>query len=132
MGRGVMGLDFKYKGMEEDGWTSDNRPCFSYSGFHQFKNHLAGVAWPRPPKGYYETEDGNVYNWESQFKDDPLHQLVYHSDSSGDLSAQVCGKLADRLEEIPLPDDDFWIEIKATFVKFLRAASKRNEPVIFC
>jgi len=73
------------------------------------------------------------------FKDDPLTALMCHSDCDGYLEAEICGPLADRLEEIlpKLPEGDggghigCWREKTQEFIDGLRLAAELGEKVEF-
>ena len=72
-------------------------------------------------------------------KPDILHELLSHSDCDGELAPELCGPLANRLEELLplLPDEDSWGHIgnwrvkTQTFIDGLRDAAAVNEPVGF-
>lgn len=74
----------------------------------------------------------------SILKPDPLHALLYHSDCDGELAADLCAPIADRLTELlPLLHGDFGghigdIQVKTqTFIDGLRLAASLNEDVRF-
>ncbi len=75
-------------------------------------------------------------SWDN-FKDDPLIELLRHSDCAGDISPESCEKIADRIEYVTsnivknVVIDEQFITITETFVKGLRAAHEANEPLIF-
>lgn len=70
---------------------------------------------------------------------DPLIVLLAHSDCEGEIQADFCAPLADRLEElIPLLGDEdggghigYFSEKTQTFVNGLRLAAEAGEPVGF-
>lgn len=72
-------------------------------------------------------------------KPSPLHELLNHSDSDGEIAAERCDAIADELEKlIPLLPDEVepghighWREKTAKFVAGLRAAARANEPLLF-
>ena len=74
-----------------------------------------------------------------RLKPDVLHELLSHSDCDGELAPELCGLLADRLEELLplLPDEDSgghignWRVKTQTFIDGLRDAAAANEPVGF-
>lgn len=76
--------------------------------------------------------------WES-LKSDVLHVLLDHSDYDGDIPAEQCAPLADRLEELlPNVGDGagnwpvgIWRERTQTFIDGLRLAASRGEAVEF-
>lgn len=77
-------------------------------------------------------------SWDA-LKPDVLHVLLNHSDCDGEIEADHCAPLADRLEELlPLlpvtPDPGHigdWRIKTQTFIDGLRLAASRNEPVGF-
>jgi hypothetical protein len=77
-------------------------------------------------------------SWEC-LKPDVLYILLSHSDYDGEINAEDCGPLADRLAElIPLlPDEDVaghignWRTKTQVFVDGLRRAAAAGEPVDF-
>lgn len=92
--------------------------------------------FPALAKSYY---DCLPIKW-SVLREDPyLYALLHHSDCEGELPAEICGPLADRLEQlIPLlPSGDAGGHIgdfrdkTQTFVDGLRLAAKAGEPVGF-
>lgn len=75
--------------------------------------------------------------WES-LRPDPLHVLLNHSDCEGEIAAEDCAPLADRLEELlPLLDGDGgghiggYREKTQAFINGLRRAAERGEAVDF-
>lgn len=81
---------------------------------------------------------GGVVSWDS-LKPDILHELLHHSDCGGELRAEICGPLADRMEELlPLMSDednphrDYTSRAKTQrFIDGLRRASAAGENVDF-
>lgn len=75
----------------------------------------------------------------SSLEPDVLHELLDHSDCDGELAAEICGPLADRLEELLplLPEGDGgghignWRDKTSTFIEGLRLAASRGEAVEF-
>lgn len=76
--------------------------------------------------------------WEC-LKPSPLHELLHHSDCEGEIAADRCGPIADALEElIPLLPEGIaaghignWREKTAQFVRGLRLAAEKGEPLDF-
>lgn len=68
-------------------------------------------------------------------KPEPLIVLLAHSDCDGKIQANMCGPLADRIEElIPMLDaagDNFRTNDARRFVAGLRRAAQAGEPVEF-
>lgn len=76
--------------------------------------------------------------WEI-LKPDVLHFLLHHSDCDGDIPAELCAPLADRLQEVLplLPDENVgghigtWRDKTQKFIDGLRLAASRGEAVEF-
>ena len=72
-------------------------------------------------------------------KPDALHVLLNHSDCDGEIAAEDCAPLADRLEELlPLLPTEYdaghigdWRVKTQTFIDGLRLAASRGEAVEF-
>ena len=75
----------------------------------------------------------------SVLRSDVLYELLYHSDSDGEISWQIAGKLAKRLRELLplLPDEDAgghignWREKTEQFIKGCEEAYKKKEKLEF-
>lgn len=82
--------------------------------------------------------DNLPISWD-RFESDPLTKLLYHSDCDGEIAAQDCGPIADRLQEIlpKLPNSEAgghignWKDKTSTFIAGLRKAAAADEPVRF-
>jgi hypothetical protein len=102
-----------------------------YSSFGNWRTALCEVA------GYGRLGDydgfGGLKPWP---QGDVLTALLDHSDCDGDLKWEICGELADRLEEL-LPamrrkDANGYLGFKTdNFIKGLRAAHEARENVEF-
>jgi hypothetical protein len=75
--------------------------------------------------------------WAS-LRPDPLYQLLHHSDCDGEIAAEDCAPIADSLERLlPLMHGGGgghignYREKTEQFIKGLRLAAERNEPVDF-
>ena len=80
--------------------------------------HLLG-KWPRMPV----RPDGTA---------DPLIVLLAHSDCEGEIQAEFCAPLANRLEALlPLLGDEAYIAKTQTIIGGLRVAAAADEPVQF-
>lgn len=92
----------------------------------------------RPGAMLLRAFDFPAIRWDC-LKPDVLHELLYHSDCEGDLPAESCGPLADRLTELLplLPDEDAgghigrWRPKTQAFIDGLRRAAAAGEPVWF-
>ncbi len=72
---------------------------FKMEGYHNVdKNILNEKGWDAYDKAIKEFDYANQIPWENI--DDPIVPLLNHSDCDGTLEPEVCGPLADRLEEI--------------------------------
>lgn len=104
-------------------------------------HRLANVLANSPFDMFANTLDGLhrilPISWDL-LKPDILYVLLHHSDCEGELPADVCGPLADRLEELlPRLSGDFGGHVgdirekTQKFIDGLRLAASRNEPVEF-
>lgn len=119
--------------------------CFDggYIKFHHWRSKVAEVA------GYGNLEDmegyeaigvpaGSGIDWPS-FEEDPLVELLRHSDCDGKISYEKCSAIANRLESIlpslliaeKLNDTDHYHTIAKGWVKGLRNASQLHEDIEF-
>lgn len=104
----------------------------SYSSFNWWRKTIAKVA------GLPNLDDmdgfGGSIKWES-LEPDVLHELLNHSDCDGEIRHEVCGPLADRLEELlPMLKDQLplWTgRYTEQFIAGLRDASNAGENVEF-
>lgn len=134
----------------------------AYSIFHQWRQEIARAAGLPPLRlmeGFFVRGDhmDPLREWgercpnlaESFYRSlpiswitlrpDPLFILLNHSDSDGEIDADDCGPIADRLEELlpDLPEGDNcghignWKDKTQSFIDGLRAASAAGEPVEF-
>ena len=146
-----MGLDVSH-----DCWHG------AYSAFMRWRTKLAEVAGLPPlnlMEGFYtEAEPGSFVACFSQrdresgdfmypglpirwdcLKPDPLHALLHHSDCDGEIAAEVCLVIAERLMQLLplLPDEEApghignWRAKTQAFIDGLRAAHAAGEPVNF-
>lgn len=95
----------------------------------------------QPTSAFREAMDGDLawlpIGWDA-LKPDVLHKLLHHSDCDGEILAETCGPLADRLEQLlPLLDGDGGGHIGSyrtkteQFIRGLRLAASRGEAVEF-
>lgn len=133
-----MGLDVSH-----DCWSG------SYGRFMGFRREIAKTIglppldlmegfWGAPMSSFYIKEDAPFYNslpisWDC-LKEDPIYELLYHSDCEGEIEVEKCIPIAKRLEEIAeMMEDDNSIKSKALqFAKGLREAAEAKENVEFC
>lgn len=151
-----MGLDISH-----DTWHG------AYSAFNLWRQQVAYLAGFPPlelMEGFYDedhqpfillhhlfkSDDISIYpikrlmerlpiKWDA-FSNDPLSELLYHSDCDGYITYGKCGKIAKRLTELlPIIDDslDFGGHIgnfkskTLQFIKGLELANSRKEKLIF-
>ena len=112
-----------------------------YSAFHRWRVAVAkavGIDLENMRGFAIFGETNDDIPWES-LAPDIVHVLLNHSDCEGEIAAEDCGPLADRLEELlPLLDDTphhsrFRTDRERArqFIAGLRLAVKNNEPVEF-
>jgi hypothetical protein len=127
-----MGLDTTH-----DAWHG------AYSAFSRWREKLAEIVGIPLGlmEGYYHNDPIDKWlpiSWEA-LKPDVLHILLDHSDAEGEIVAEDCGPLADRLEELLplLPEEKDWGHIGSwrektqTFIDGLRLAASRGENIEF-
>ena len=118
--------------------TTHNCWSGSYSSFNTWRTKLCEVA------GYGNLDDmhgfGGHRQWPS-YSEDPLVELLYHSDCDGEIPYENAAAIADRLQEL-LPamktadlKDREWSEFYSSrteqWVKGLREAAEKKENVEF-
>lgn len=99
----------------------------SYESDKKMGYLYAGDIWSRLP-----------IKW-SSLKDDPLHELLHHSDCDGSIPYQSCKAIAKRLEELLplLPEGDGgghigdWRAKTQQFIDGLRLAASKRQNVKF-
>ena len=127
-------------------------PLLLMEGFYK-PPYQPSVEWAMPREGGPLCHDANgpmLYNyiervtewlpikWES-LDDDIVLALLNHSDTDGEIAAEDCAPLADRLAELlpRIPDalgnwpKDEWRKRTQVFVDGLRFAAERGEAVEF-
>lgn len=124
-----------------------------YSAFMRWRERLVRLAWG----GYGEQggQRGNLWNYPGYHgqqyhkqdqtspeplkypENDPLVTLICHSDCDGEIAPELCGPLADRLQEImdaKMPARALYDELRPAterFIAGLRKAAAAGEPVEF-
>ena len=106
-----------------------------YSSFMEWR-----VALHRAITGKPAVKEDLRNAWDYGEYDDqsiPINVLMNHSDCDGKIPAEVCGSLADALEEIAVkipanpPDNLSHVQSTLTFIAGLRKAQRRRESVSF-
>jgi hypothetical protein len=102
----------------------------AYSSFGIWRNAICEAAGFGPLRNY--AGFGGILAFPP---DDALTALLDHSDCDGDLKWEICGRLADRLEELVQKvreDHDCYLASKTwQFIKGLRRAHEARENVEF-
>ena len=103
-----------------------------YSAFMRWRTALAEAAHYPPlmsMEGFQLVPTKNCNLWED-LPDDPLKILLSHSDCDGDIAAEDCLPIAQRLEELaPLMGE--WSARTLQFATGLREAAAAGEDVNF-
>jgi len=120
-----MGLDLELEVVDPRFHVS-----FAYSGFARFRERLAETALGidlRSMKGF-----GGEGEW-SAFLDDPLYNLLYHSDCDGELEDIECEGLASRIREtIRLWNEDDYDRVRGEeLAEMIDQCAKRGGRVVF-
>lgn len=111
-----------------------------YSAFHRWRCHLHGLITKSEPEYRYGSWDESLRRaWdEGRYEDQsvPINVLMLHSDCDGEIPAEVCGPLADALQEIVdgLPARALYDTIRPAterFIAGLRRAQEAGESVEF-
>jgi hypothetical protein len=162
-----MGVGLYVDGKKYAGWA--------YSGFNSFREKVAkhiGIelrkmegfsdvdksilekeGWEAYRKAYEADVTGPKISWDSI--NDPIKDLLHHSDCEGEIAPELCAAIADRLEQIisewparqKLKTDPFWQERgypaeldledydtanAKGLIEGLREAAKIGKPLEFC
>lgn len=103
----------------------------SYSSFGRWRVALtqaAGLPSLNEMAGF--SKGSAPLSWEP-YRSDPLVLLLDHSDCDGELAAEDCGRIADRLDELLPSMPQEWRQATAQFSVGLRAAAAAGEDVEF-
>ncbi len=108
--------------------TSHNCWHGAYSHFNLFRRAICQAA------GFgvldnYEGFSGSD-SWPAKAKSDAIIKLLNHSDCEGEIAADDCGPIADRLSEL-LPLMGEWKPEAEKFIAGLRDAAANHENVTF-
>lgn len=122
----------------------------AYSAFNRFRRFILksiGGSWPPHDDEKY---DRDKWYWDEKVLDVRKHEGLWefftHSDCDGEISPEMCVKVADELEAI-LPKieglaksevssghierDGGFVEVTKRFIAGCRLAAERNEPLEF-
>ena len=128
-----MGLEVSH-----DAWRG------AYSAFNRFRETLAkaaGIKWPTFPVDMNMTFPCDVKEYEK--KHPGLYEFFCHSDCDGEIEPEMCGKVADELEELlPALEDGGgggghisaqggYFAVATKFIAGCREAHKANETLDF-
>lgn len=126
----------------------------AYGAFMKWRMKIAEVAGLPPlmlmegfydPDRYGDSLEDRWYlkgllpiSWDC-LKDDPIHELLYHSDCDGEIPWESCAGIADSLEKLMplLPHEDvgghigYWEDKTQQFIDGLRLAASKKENVDF-
>ena len=108
----------------------------AYSAFHRWRTKLAEVS------GYGRLDDYVGFDGSKPWPEsgDVLIQLLHHSDCDGEIAAEICAPLADRLEQLMsalaiagsggghIGD---YAEKTQRFIDGLRLAAQHGDAVVF-
>lgn len=121
-------VDVQHIGEDDRAYVSEHRvtPYIDWGNIEATIGRDLFGRWPRMPV----RPDGTA---------DPLIVLLAHSDCEGEIQAEFCGPLAERLEElVPLLGDEdggghigWFAEKTRTFIAGLREAHRLGEDVGF-
>ncbi len=113
---------------------SHGKAAWCYHGFNLFRAHLArdiGIdLWSMDGFGGYQ-------EWPSA-TDDPIIDLLNHSDCDGDLSPKQCAVIAPRLRELvsKWPDGDWEVEqdraLAILLAEGMEDATAKKQHFKFC
>ena len=114
-------------------------PHYEYNDDFSFKPEVAGLLPIRA-----DLDENMVYFGQDLEDDSGLVELLLHSDYNGEISPEMCVKIADELEELlpkieSLPDTSGghikarggYVGVTRKFIDGCRAAAAAGEPLIF-
>jgi len=133
LGNSNMGLDISH-----DAFSG---PYSAFNRFRQIVAKASGSSFP-PHEDRSLDEDQYYPGDEVQPETRPgLWEFFKHSDCDGEISPELCGKLADEMEQL-LPAIDALSDsggrqggygtVARRFIKGCREAAAANEPLEFC
>jgi hypothetical protein len=104
---------------------------WSYSGFHGFRLRLAAEIGINLDEMQGFSDDSPI-PWDTV--DDPIKDLLYHSDCDGELSPRQCLVVAPRLAALVAswPDNDYDKINAMKMVLGMEDARNTGKPFVFC
>lgn len=99
-----------------------------YTTFNEWRRVICEVA------GYGSIDEREGFSGDVPWPDtgDSLIKLLNHSDCEGEIPANDCGPIADRLESVLPKLKERWVENRTRqFIAGLRDAASNHENVIF-
>lgn len=125
-----MGLAFAYQKIEFP--EREKRACWSYTGFHNFRERLAKEIGINLEEMEGFVELGETFRlWDSV--DDLITPLINHSDCSGVLLPDQCGAICLRLLELVQywPDNDYDKIHALRLVDMMEQCEKNEWTLVF-
>jgi hypothetical protein len=121
-----MGLDFRWPSRQ-----AQLAPTWSYSGFHEFRHKVAAAA------GMGSLDDYIGFGGKKPFPsvdDEPIVELLNHSDCEGDLSPEQCNAIGPRLRDLiaAWPGDDYDRMMGERLAAACDACAESGVPLEFC
>ncbi|OMF38784.1 hypothetical protein BK133_00855 [Paenibacillus sp. FSL H8-0548] len=129
--------------------TSHNAFHGAYSSFNRFRKVVAEAAGGSYPPHKDENMDKENWYWDSSYSKEAnpgLYEFFNHSDCDGEISPEMCVKVADELEKLlprieelskgtdgggHIARDGGFVEVTKRFITGCRSAAGENEPLIF-
>ena len=114
-------------------------PYSSFNRFRQAVAKAAGGSFPSHDKDFRVNGEIPKKNWwyvEDEFTEEDwpgLCEFLNHSDCDGEISPEMCGKVAKDLSKLkPKFEGGEFLFVLQRFIKGCLEAERRGEPVEFC